>query len=236
MKTYADLHMHTSVSQHAYSTLDEMVVKAEELGLHAIAITDHGPGMMDGASPIHFYGLQVIPSKIGNVTIYKGVELNILNFDGDVDLEEGLLKRLDFTIASYHSFAVEPSTFENHTKGWLNVIKNPYVDCLGHMGNPVFNCDIDLVIKECLKYNKILEINSSSFKSRKGSYEVCKEIAKLCKKYSQRVVVNSDAHYKHSVGEHTAALEMLDEIDFPESLVINANIDTLNEYFKSKRN
>ena len=43
MQIIADLHMHTNVTAHAYSTLTEMVQAAEGMGLAAIAITNHGP-------------------------------------------------------------------------------------------------------------------------------------------------------------------------------------------------
>ena len=47
MKTIADLHMHTSVSQHAYSTLDEIAMAAKFKGFKAFGITNHGPGMLE---------------------------------------------------------------------------------------------------------------------------------------------------------------------------------------------
>ena len=64
MRTIADLHMHTSVSQHAYSTLDEMARAAKEAGLLAFGITDHGPEMMDGAIAHHFLCLKGLPKEI----------------------------------------------------------------------------------------------------------------------------------------------------------------------------
>ena len=51
MRIIADLHTHTIVSDHAYSTLEEMVAGAARANLAAIAITDHGPQMPDGANP-----------------------------------------------------------------------------------------------------------------------------------------------------------------------------------------
>lgn len=45
MKIIADLHTHTVASTHAYSTLQEMVTAASEMGLSAIAVTDHGVEM-----------------------------------------------------------------------------------------------------------------------------------------------------------------------------------------------
>ena len=54
MKIIADLHTHTLVSAHAYSSLEEMVTGAGRANLSAIAITDHGPQMPDGSHPWHF--------------------------------------------------------------------------------------------------------------------------------------------------------------------------------------
>ena len=52
MQIIADLHTHTNVTDHAFSTLTEMVQAAEDRGLAAIAITNHGPsGVMNVRSP-----------------------------------------------------------------------------------------------------------------------------------------------------------------------------------------
>ena len=53
MQIIADLHTHTSVTDHAFSTLTEMVQAAEDRGLAAIAITNHGPTNPDAVSYTH---------------------------------------------------------------------------------------------------------------------------------------------------------------------------------------
>lgn len=40
-----DLHTHTIISGHAYSTLKENIEAARARGLEAFAVTDHGPAM-----------------------------------------------------------------------------------------------------------------------------------------------------------------------------------------------
>lgn len=40
-----DLHTHTIISGHAYSTILENLQAAREAGLTAFAVTDHGPAM-----------------------------------------------------------------------------------------------------------------------------------------------------------------------------------------------
>ena len=52
----------------------------------------------------------------------------------------------------------------------------------------------------------------------------------LCKIYQVPVVMDSDAHADHQVGEHALAQEMLDLAGFPEELVVNAHRELLKEY------
>lgn len=230
MKTIADLHMHTNVSQHAYSSLDEMALEAKARGLTAFAITDHGPGMADGALPLHFLCLRNLPERLYGIRFYKGAEVNIKTYSGQLDLSASILSELDFVIASYHVEAIAPSTVSAHTRGLISVLHNPHVDCLGHIGNPVYQCDYEYVVQECAKEKKLIEINSNSFSVRPGSEENCKAVARLCMKYRVPVIVSSDAHSKYAVGKHDEALKLLDSISFPEDLIINSSSDRLQQY------
>ncbi|WP_295156580.1 phosphatase [uncultured Brachyspira sp.] len=232
MKIIADLHTHTLVSEHAYSTVDEMVNSAKDKGFLALAITDHGPASSDGAKSVHFKAMHSLPDYINGVRLLKGSEVNIIDYNGKVDLSENVLSYLDFVIASYHEDSIEPITKKEHTKGYAEVIKNPNIDCLGHIGNPKFEFDIEYIVKLCKEYNKLIEINSSSFIIRKGSFTICKDIALTCKKYEANIVVTSDAHSKYKVGCHEDAVELLSSIDFPEHLILNSDYDKLMNYIK----
>lgn len=236
MRTIADLHMHTNVSQHAYSTLDEMARSAKSAGLLAFGITDHGPEMMDGAIAHHFLCMKGLPKSILGMRFFAGAEVNIKDYQGRVDLPEFIMKNLDFVIASYHVEAIAPSSPKAHTDGWLHVLDNPLIDCLGHIGNPVYQCDYETIVKECARRHKLIEINSNSFSVRPGSEKNCREVAGLCRQYHAHVLVSSDAHSCYSVGNHEEALRMLEELDFPEELVINSSLERLETYFAEKKN
>ena len=82
MKTIADLHMHTSVSQHAYSTLDEMAMAAQFKGFKAFGITNHGPGMLDRAMALHFLCLRNLPVDLYGIRFFNGPDVDIKSFDG----------------------------------------------------------------------------------------------------------------------------------------------------------
>ncbi|MDP4110134.1 MAG: phosphatase [Bacillota bacterium] len=235
MTIIADLHTHTNVSDHAYSTLQENCRAAKEKNLYAIAITDHAPAMADGAHPWHFTCLRHLPRRIDGVYILRGAEANIISEDGGIDLEERICSRLDYIIASFHEDCFEPKTREVHTKTLLNILKNPYVSAIGHPGNGLFPFDYEAVISRCNEYKKIIEINNHSFEVRKNSTENCREIALLCKKYRVPIVISSDAHISFDIGSSDAALSLMSEIDFPEELIINSEVGRLRDYFVAAR-
>lgn len=65
---------------------------------------------------------------------------------------------------------------------------------MGHSGDPRYKYDYERVIREAAHSGTVVEINNGSFKVRAGSYENCKTIAGLCKKYGAYISVDSDAH------------------------------------------
>ena len=85
MQIVADLHTHTNVSSHAYSTMSEMIHAAKETGMLAIAITNHGPAMDDGAHQWHFANQNIFPRVIDGVVVIRGIECYILPRMGAFD-------------------------------------------------------------------------------------------------------------------------------------------------------
>ena len=58
----------------------------------------------------------------------------------------------------------------------------------------------------------------------------CKKMLKECMRYQAPIIVNSDAHADFLVGEHTEAMALLEEVGFPEELVVNTNLDLYFSY------
>ena len=200
MQIIADLHTHTNVTDHAFSTLTEMVQAAEDRGLAAIAITNHGPTNPDGPHEWHFSNLDLIPRKIGKVTVIRGIEFDI----------------------------TAPA-------GGINVISNKSLTPVEFaLGNSNFPFDHEYIISRCNDHGKIVEINNASLSIRKGSHDNCMDIARLCMKYEVPISVDSDSHICYRVGHVEGALEMLEEIGFPEELIINSSVERLNNYFKGR--
>ena len=237
MNILTDLHCHTLASVHAYSTVKEIAELAKEKGLEAVAITDHGMALeQDAPMEWHFSCFRrEVPGTINGVRILAGCEANILDKSGRIEFPEWILKKLDIVIASIHKFCYYIPAGGEHTSSYLGALNNQYVDILGHTGNPDYCFDIDKVVKTAKELNKLIEINAHSFDVRTRNVELCCEIAKACKKYGTGIVVNSDAHICYNVGNVQKAIAMLEDIDFPEELVINRNLEELRNFLAIRK-
>lgn len=235
MKILVDTHTHTNCSAHAYGTIVENLKAAKDHGLEMLCMTNHGPEIPDGAHIYQFYTMYELPDEVDGVKLLKGAEANIMNVNGDLDIPEFLIKKMDLLIASMHDACFPSTTIEDHTNAWLNVIKNPYVTILGHSGNPDYPYDYERVIKSAKEHNKCIEINNHSFCTREGSTENCKRIAKICKDTGTNIVVSSDAHTSFNVGVFDNAIKILEEIDFPEALIMNLNAERFSNYLREFR-
>lgn len=231
----ADTHMHTIASGHAYCTIGEMAHAASEKGLAYIAITDHGCAMTDGLVRSAYFRNQVmLPDFIEGVGILRGIEANIINYTGELDLEPEIQEMLDWVIASLHDDVVTPEGISEHTDAWLAAAENPHIDVMGHMGNPRFPFSHRPVIKRISECDKIVEINTSSEMSRPGSYQNCRDILQLCAEFSVPVVINSDAHHSSRIGDRELADQLAGEIAFPDELFINIDLTRFEEVCRRK--
>ena len=230
-----DTHTHTISSGHAYSTIQENAKEASVNGIEMLVMSDHGSSMKGAPFLYHFGNLRVIPESIYGVRVIKGVELNIINYIGEVDLSEYYLKRLEFILASYHDICIEPGTVEEHTNGAIRILANPYIDVLAHSGNPQFQIDIEKVVKAARDYNKLIEINNQSFVVRTGSEENCYEIARMCKKYGVRITTGSDAHISFDIGKFDNVYKLLKEVEMPEDLIVTTSVQKMDEYLLERK-
>lgn len=235
-KILFDTHTHTLASTHAYSTVCEMAREAANVGLEAIAITDHAPCLPDAPHEWHFDNLKNIPREIYGVKILYGIEANILDADGNIDgISEGIYKKLDIVNASIHSPCYKNKSAKDHTSAYLGVVNNPYVDVICHSGSAVYPYDYEKIILLAKEKHKLIEINNHSFDVRKDSIPNCRKIAELCAKHEVGIVVSSDAHICFDLGHYEHALGMLSEISFPEKLIMNRTLSNFEDYIKARK-
>lgn len=235
MKLLVDTHCHTLASGHAYSTIKEMADYASQIGMKIIGMTDHGPSMPGGPHIYHFGNLRILPEYISGVRILKGVEANIMNFEGALDMPDKFLSKLELVIAGFHDGCLVPGSVEENTNAIIGAMKNPLVDIIAHPGNPQFSIDIEKVVDCAIETGTLIEINNSSFgNARKGSEDNCRLIALEAKKKGALLTTGSDSHICFHVGKFDKVLQLFEDLGIDEKLVVSANPQRLIDFLNKK--
>lgn len=236
MKYLSDLHTHSIVSGHAYTTLLENINYCAEKGIKILGTSEHAPSMPGAPHYWYFGNMKVVPRVINGVTILRGCEANILDIDGSLDMTDESSRNLDYMIASFHEPVFKPKSKEENTVAILNVMdKYDKVEILGHLGNPNYELDYEAIVKKAKEKNIMIEINNSSLlgSSRVGSDVNCKKVALLCREIGTKVILTSDSHINTCIGVFNKGIELLEEIQMPKELIMN-DPEKLIAHLKSK--
>ena len=219
-----DVHTHTVMSGHAYSTLQEMVAAAQQKNLDILGITEHAPGIPGTCNPIYFRNLHVVPRQFGNLRLLLGAELNILDTNGTLDLDEYYYKMLDIRIAGIHLLCWEGGTIEENTQGMINAIRNPWTQIISHPGDGTAELLFEPIVLAAKESKTLLEINNSSLNPNRNKETALRnnlEILRLCKRYEVPVVLSSDAHISYAIADYSFIWPLLQETEFPDQLIMN---------------
>ena len=232
MKYCLDSHTHTLVSGHAYNTIQEMVHAASLKGLKLLAITEHAKSMPGSCTDLYFMNLKILPRKQEGMEVLFGVELNIMDYQGRVDMEDWLLRRMDVAIASLHTPCLEPGSVSENTQALLGVIENPLIHIIGHPDDGRYPVDYDTIVAAAKEHHVLLELNNHSLDPSGGRVNTRENdtiMLELCRKYKAPIIMNSDAHWCGAIGDCQFTMPLIEELAFPEELIVNTSVD----YYKS---
>lgn len=238
MTIQADLHTHTVASTHAYSTITENCAQAQRIGVKCVALTDHGTAVPDSPHIWHFGNMRVLPRKICGVTVLKGVEANIINYDGELDIPQNRLDQVEWVAASYHRYYFDgfsPADPKTVTEGYLKLFDRYLVDIVGHPTTQNFPVDWERLVKAAKERDILLELNESSFVTKKSPKENILAMLEACKKYGCEIAVDSDAHFWTQIAEVKNVMRFIEETGFPQSLIANLEWERLREKILKKR-
>lgn len=238
MQNLIDLHTHSVLSNHAYSTITENIEQAIKSGLKYMGTSEHQSDDVGVGATTHcFLAIRRVPRHVENLTVFYGCEFNILE-GGVIDLNGIREKELDYGIASIHIYKYQgPKDVETVTNMYLNALDNDLILILGHINQRLFPCDYRRVLEKAKACHKLVEFNNSKVTDPIGhprEYEGAKEILRICKEIKQPIIIDSDAHVKYEVGNIDASLKIIEECDFPKELILNFNENLINEYIKQK--
>lgn len=232
MNIYMDLHTHTHASGHGYSTLKENIEAAKEMGLKVLGLSEHGPAMPGGPHEFFFSNYKCIPREYGDLRLFCGVEANVVDYEGHLDLSDGLLKGMDYVIASLHPVCMTPGSVAENTKASIRAMQNAYVKILGHPDDSRIPVDYEELVRAAKEENVALEVNNSSLHpmaARKGGRENIITLLDTCMKYQVPVLLGTDSHICYTVGRFEEALAVIRDVGFPEELILNTKLENMSK-------
>ena len=168
MNIEVDTHTHTVLSGHAHSTILENAAAAAKIGLAGLVMTEHGPIFPSAPPEFNVTTYRYLPTHMDGVRLYGGIEANIIDFEGGIDLGEKYLARLQFVIAGLHVPVMASGGLQKDTDTAIAALSNKYVDMISHPDHPAYQLDYEALAKEAARLGKILEINSQSLEYRQG--------------------------------------------------------------------
>lgn len=239
MNYLLDSHTHTIASGHAYSTLHEMARTAAQKGLSLLGITEHAPGMPNTTNAGYFSNMRILPRRMYGIEVMHGAEVNIMDYRGSLDLDTDLLKKMDVTVASLHIPCIKPGTREENTNAFLEVMKNPYINIIGHPDDSRYPIDYLALVQAAKEHGVLLELNNGSLNplgARKDPVPNDVVLLRYCMQYQVPVILNSDAHTQEDVGNHCFSDILLEALHFPEELIVNRSVEIYKTYINRYRN
>lgn len=231
-----DVHTHTiSSGHHTHDTITDMVKSAKQKGLTLLGISEHGPALPHSCTLSYFRGLPLAPAVRMGIHILYGAEANIIDHSGKLDLPDDILKQLDYGIVGMHLPCLPSGTTEENTNAYIHAMENPYIHILAHPDDPRFPVDYDRLIQAAIEYHVLFEINNNSLAPdsyRGDTVKNNRTILELCHKYHYPILLSSDSHGHFHVGDFQYALKLIQEINFPEKLILNSSVEKFLDFIK----
>lgn len=232
MKILADYHDHTIYScggndkrRHAKGTIEENVKAAIDKGLKTIGISEHGfshslYGLSKENAKKEREEIDRLNKKYPEIEILMGMERNILDDSGKIDMPDDMKGYFDYILAGYH-FGSKPTSFGallNHvdnvitggrfskaynTRAVVNAMKNNDIMYITHPGDKG-RVDIDEIARVAEETGTGLEIN--------GHHDrLNAEMIKQIKDRDIKFYIGSDAHRPEDIANFKRAFEIIEE-------------------------
>lgn len=194
-----DTHMHTKQTD-GLNTMEEMIEKAISLGREYIVISDHTKGLAvaNGLNERQLLKqaeyIEKMNKKYGNkIIILSGCEANVKE-NGEPDISNSVLKKLDVVTASIHSGFKQSK--EKITKRAITAMENENVDIIGHPTGRIiqkreeFAINIEEIFEKAMETETCLEIDSFPTRLDLRDFHIKSAVNNKVK-----LVISSDAHH-----------------------------------------
>lgn len=221
-----DLHCHT-VASDGSNSLEEVVMKAKQLGHEFIGISDHtkklavARGLDEKQIMQHKKAIDKLNEKENGIEILMGLEANI-DRNGGIDVSNKVLKEMDYVIASIH-WGMKMGEKEM-TARICNAMDNEFVTIIGHpTGRKIheteaYKLDLDKVFEKASATSTLLEINAYPVR-----LDLNDELIMKAKDFGCRFSIGSDSHSLDQMNYYSLGASLARRGWLEKRQVINSN-------------
>jgi putative hydrolase len=221
-----DLHTHTTFS-HGKGSIEDNVKAAVSRGLKTVGISDHGPGHVTyGVKRKNISVMRAEVERLAplypEIEILLGLEANIINRSGRMDVTEEEQEQFDYILAGYHygvfgenpAFSLGVHARNLVVSGWLHggtksqirlntelMVKAIYENEIRILTHPGDKGAVDIreIALACADRGTLMEISTwHDWLTVDGIREAAKTDA--------RFVISSDAHTPERIGDCLGAV------------------------------
>lgn len=241
-RLYADYHTHTRFS-HGRGSVLENVEAARAKGLKAVAISDHGPANLFGVGVPSLATFDEIRKEVNeakakypDMEVLLGVEANVIDADGTLDIPESELGRFDIVLAGLHPMVRWRRPVwgwalvgRNALSGWtgigggsvrrlntqalVNAVRRFPVDVVTHPGYRL-PIDTRLLAEACAQAGCAMEINASH-------NHTSVEYLRIALEAGAAFALGSDAHEPGRVGDLERAARLARAAGLSSAEIVN---------------
>ncbi|MDD3832079.1 MAG: PHP domain-containing protein [Clostridia bacterium] len=233
----SDLHCHTKYSD-GKGTVEEMVDAARKVGLKQLGITDHGLGHIAfGTSVAKLYQarecIDRLNAQYDDIEILLGIEANIYDSNGDLDLQNADMGVFDYIVAGFHQIAKPKNILDyfrynlrgiiphhrsareikSTTRAFCNAINNSVMNAFTH---PFYGLAMEIapVAKAAINNGVFIELNGKKV-------SMTDEQVLEFESYGVDFLLSSDAHSPDRVGDVSVPLSVVERVNLDKSRIVN---------------
>lgn len=247
MVLQGDYHTHT-IYTHGHGTVEDSVKVAIKRGLKQIAITEHSFSQaFYGINKKEYNEMRVEIESLrrkykGRIDILCGLESNLLDLNGNIDLPPEERKIVDILVVGYHA-NFKPRSLKafftfwipnvlgiggkskkqiaKNTEAYTKAIKKNKIDIISHLNSHRCYVDPVKIAKVAKEYNTYIELNG---KVINFSDEQMEDMIATGVKF----IIDSDAHYPDRVGKNHRGMNFVEKYNIPPEQV--ANLDKIPKF------
>ena len=234
-----DLHVHSKWSDGSHD-FEELITEARKRGYHYIAITDHskGLGIARGLTAERLLEekkqIDSLNKRLKGFKLLAGIEVDIRS-DGQLDLPDDVLKKLDIVVASIHSGFKQKK--EQLTRRLVSAMKNPHVSIIAHPTGRLigerdpYDIDMNSILKAAKENGTAIEINAYPLR-----LDLNDVYARMAKEKGIPLAISTDAHTIHHFDFMTYGISIARRGWLEKENILNTlNYDSLMKVLKKNK-